>query len=447
MASLRLLLVVLVAQALAAAQDKPPQEPPPPATDLEFLDNGVLRVGLSRRHGGAIAYLSRAGVDDNLINVHDLGRYVQQSYYSGPKPFLPKGATMHPGWPDWGWNPIQAGDVYDHAPRLLSLERTGDTLRARCVPMQWALDNVPGDCVFETRVRLQQNRVHLETRLENARADTARHAGQHQELPAVYTIGRLHRLFTYTGDKPFAGEAPTEIVNAGPPWQYWTSTECWSALVDDANFGVGVFHPGALLTVGGFHGAKGRGGPRDDSAGYIAPLHTEVLDHDIVYEARATLIVGDLEKDIRAYARSQRFDPRPAFDFAKDRAHCVPYRLQDGAPPYDGAWRLTLDQDDPHIVTAPVRYDAKTAPKLLLRAAYRTKAREGELFFAPPGGAFDDTRRVTFRIKPDGQMRTYEIDLSRHPLYVGMIGQLRLDPVLERADGDRVELAWLKAGK
>ena len=56
---------------------------------LETLDNGVLRVGLSRDHGGSLAYLSRSGEDDNLINVHDLGRYVQQSYYSGPKPFLP----------------------------------------------------------------------------------------------------------------------------------------------------------------------------------------------------------------------------------------------------------------------------------------------------------------------------------------------------------------------
>ena len=144
--------------------------------------------------------------------------------------------------------------------------------------------------------------------------------------------------------------------------------------------------PGALLTVGGFHGLKGQGGPRDGSTGYIAPLHTEVLDHDIVYEAAATLVVGDLE-EIRAYAKSQRPASQPSFDFEKDRAHCVPFRLRDEAPPYEGAWRLTLDQDDPHIVTAPVHFEAKRVKKLYLRAAYRTKGREGELFFAPPGGA------------------------------------------------------------
>ena len=292
--------------------------------DLELLDNGVLRVGLSRAHGGAIAYLSLAGEDDNLINVRDLGRYVQQSYYSGPKPFLPDGARMHDGWPGWGWNPIQAGDVFGNRPQLLSLERAGAELRARCVPMQWALDGVPGGCVFETRVRLDGNRVHLRTRLENSRADTTRFAAQHQELPAVYTIGRLHRLFSYTGSEPFRGRPMTEIVNAGPPWEYWRSTECWSALVDDEGFGVGVVHPGALLTVGGFHGPKGQGGPQGGSTGYIAPLHTEVLDHDIVYEAAATLVVGDLE-EIRAYAKSQRSASQPSFDFGKDRAHCVPF--------------------------------------------------------------------------------------------------------------------------
>ncbi len=430
---------------LTAAGSAPAQGPD--SAGMEFLDNGVLRVGLSKDHGGALAYLSLADQDDNLINVHDLGRYVQQSYYSGPKPYLPAGAKMHDGWPGWGWNPIQAGDVFDNRPELLAVERDGETLIVRSVPMQWALDGVPGECVFETRVRLDANRVHLDVRLENARSDRTRYPGQHQELPAVYTIGRLHRLFTYTGNEPFQGDALTEIENAGPPWDYWNSTESWSALVDDEGFGVGVFHPGVLLTVGGFHGPKGRGGPRDGSTGYIAPLHTEVLDHDIVYESRATLIVGDLEKDIRAYAKANRPDPRPDFDFTKDRAHCVPFRLTDEAPPYEGSWRLTLDQDDPHIVAAPVHYEAKRVPKLYLRAAYRTKAREAELYFAPPGGAFDGERRVTFRIKPDGKVRTYEIDLSRHRLYEGVIGHLRIDPIIDRTEGDTVDFVSLRARK
>ena len=433
-----LLALTLAATAVAQTPDAPA---------LETLDNGVLRVGLSTDHGGALAYLSLADRDDNLINIHDLGRFVQQSYYSGPKPFLPEGARAHEAWAGWGWNPIQAGDVYLNRPRLLEVQRERDSLSIRSVPMQWALDGVPGECVFETRVRLDANRVHLRVRLENGREDRTRYPAQHQELPAVYTIGRLHRLFTYTGDRPFEGEPLTEIENAGPPWEYWTSTERWSALVDDEGFGLGVFSPSALLTVGGFHGPKGQGGPRDGSTGYLAPLHTEVLDHDIVYEASATLIVGDLERDIRAFAKKHRPDPLPDLDFSRDRAHCVPFRMEDEAPPYEGSWRLTLDQDDPHLVCAPMHFEARRARKLYLRAAYSTKGREGELYFAPPGGEFSPERRVTFRVKPDGRMRTYEIDLSKHPLYTGTIGHLRLDPVLEQAGGGTVALEFLRAKK
>jgi hypothetical protein len=337
--------------------------------------------------------------------------------------------------------------VFDNRPRLLEVQRERGTLSIRSVPMQWALDGVPGECVFETRVRLDANRVHLEVRLENGRADRTRYPAQHQELPAVYTIGRLHRLFTYTGDRPFKDEPLTEIENAGPPWEYWTSTERWSALVDDEGFGLGVFNPSALLTVGGFHGPKGQGGPRDVSTGYLAPLHTEVLDHDIVYEASATLIVGDLERDIRAFAKRSQPDPRPDLDFSSDRAHCVPFRMADEAPPFEGSWRLTLDQEDPHIVCAPMHFEARRVRKLYLRAAYSTKGREGELYFAPPGGDFGPERRVTFRVKPDGRMRTYEIDLSKHPLYEGTIGHLRLDPVVEQAGGDTVALEFLRAQK
>ncbi len=420
----------------ATAQEKP--------ADLEFLDNGVVRLGLSRSHGGAVAYLSRSGTDDNLINVHDLGRYVQQSYYSGPKPFRPAGATMHPGWPDWGWNPIQAGDVYGNRPELLALDNDGSRIRARCVPMQWALANVPGECVFETEARLEGACVHLRMRLENRRADRARHPAVHQELPAVYTIGRLHRLFTYTGDRPFTGDALTEIQNAGPPWQYWTSAEHWSALVDDDGFGVGVFHDSALLTVGGFHGTRGAGGPNDAATGYIAPLHTETLDHDIEYEAAATLIVGDLEKDIRAYARAHRPEPRPDLVFARDRAHCVPHNLTDAAPPFAGSWRLALDRPDPQIQLPPLRFSAQQVPKLHIRAAYRTKAREAEVYFAAPGEDFSAERRVTFRIQPGGRMTTYAVDLSKHPRYVGTIGKLRFDPIAEQHDGDLVELASIR---
>lgn len=119
-----------------------------------FLDNGTIRIGVDLERGGAIHWLSLTGTRDNVINSADLGRYVQQSYYSGPCPYLPAGTRQHPAWAGWCWNPIQVGDVYGNPARLLAVRNDGHTLYTKCVPMQWALDDVPGECTFETWIEL-----------------------------------------------------------------------------------------------------------------------------------------------------------------------------------------------------------------------------------------------------------------------------------------------------
>jgi hypothetical protein len=54
---------------------------PAPTVDA-FLDNGTVRIGVSRSYGGAITWLSTNG-GANLINNFDRGRQIQQSYYAG----------------------------------------------------------------------------------------------------------------------------------------------------------------------------------------------------------------------------------------------------------------------------------------------------------------------------------------------------------------------------
>ena len=41
-----------------------------------------------------------------------------------------------------------------------------------------------------------------------------------QELPALYTIGKLHRLMAYTGEQPFADQALVEIRQAKTPGEF-----------------------------------------------------------------------------------------------------------------------------------------------------------------------------------------------------------------------------------
>jgi len=74
------------------------------------------------------------------------------------------------------------------------------------MPMQWPLNDEPGECTFEVWIELRGNAAHVRSRLNNARSDKTFHAARNQELPAVYTNGAYWRLMTYTGDKPFTGD-------------------------------------------------------------------------------------------------------------------------------------------------------------------------------------------------------------------------------------------------
>jgi hypothetical protein len=166
---------------------------------MSYLDNGSIKIGVDLDQGGTITFLSRSKWGENMINCHDLGRQIQQSYYSGPHPF----GKAHPGWKNWPWNPIGSGDVFKHPSQILEHSNDGKTLYVKTIPMQWALDNVPGECTFETWITLEGRNVTVRNRLVNHRPDKTQYPAHDQELPALYTIGKLYRLFTFKGDRPF----------------------------------------------------------------------------------------------------------------------------------------------------------------------------------------------------------------------------------------------------
>lgn len=118
--------IVLLAGAMVAAlvpadaadhaDDTPPK--------MSFLDNGLIKVGVDLDRGGSIGYLTDSKKGVNVVNVHDLGRWIGQSYYAGPKPF----GEPHPAWKDWPWNPVSAGDVYGNPSKVVETKNDGKTL-------------------------------------------------------------------------------------------------------------------------------------------------------------------------------------------------------------------------------------------------------------------------------------------------------------------------------
>jgi hypothetical protein len=283
---------------------------------------------------------------------------------------------------------------------------------------------------MESWLELDGAAVRAKGRLVNARADRTAYSVHLQELPAVYTNAPWHRIYTYSGAHPFAGEPVREIAAQPPPaWSRWTTTENWSALIDDSGRGLGVWNPGAFEFGGGFNGRPGAGGARDPECGYLAPNRAEILDHDIDYTFRYELILGTL-KQIRArvYAHSREAQVT-GWDFTKGRQSWLCRHATDSGWRAGEAFEVKWTAADPSLESPLFFRRAEECGTLLLEAAFTTPETKARIYWSTlevPG--MDEAHAVSFPVLGDGVMRTYTVKLSDAPLYRGGLMKLRLDP-------------------
>lgn len=342
---------------------------------LLFLQNDKIKLGVNIGLGGSVTYLSEIG-KPNMINSFDWGRQIQMSFYSGPIPFEPEGQVVREEWKTLGWNPIQVGDCYNHPSTVLECKVSENEIYVKSIPMQWPMDNVPGECTFETWYTLDDMKVKVRARLNNARSDKTQYRGRHQELPAVYTNGVWYKLVSYIGNDPCTGDAVTELCNRenkrGWPWLGFKATEGWAALVDDNNYGLGVYNGDSCDWIGGFAAADmetmmGNGGEKDFQTGYISPLCCDIIDHNIVYEYEYVLIIGDLQ-DIRDYAVNRiKQEKITKYTFDKDRQHFSFINTVDAGFPPKGC--LEFDFAPDKVVVGPTQFhDGRKIERAVIEA-------------------------------------------------------------------------------
>ena len=286
------------------------------AEKMSWLANDQIKLGVDLDRGGAITFLASIKDGANVINNYDLGRQVQLSFYSGPVPFETQGQKPAEHWKHIGWNPIQTGDDFKNPSRILSHENDGKRLHLSCVPMQWPLNNVPGDCTFDSWLELEGPVVKARARLTNAREDRTFYAARLQELPAVYANAPFHRVISYQGAKPFTQDLATPVPSPkkNHPWSFWTGTEGWAALLDPSDYGLGLITPGRVHFTGGFAGVPGPNDTHGNGTGYVAGQALEILDHNITFEFRYELVLGSLQ-DIPGASRPLPAERPASLDF------------------------------------------------------------------------------------------------------------------------------------
>jgi hypothetical protein len=417
--------------------------PPHPQPKMTFLDNGEIRIGMDLALGGAVTFLSSRERPANIINSADLGRQIQMSHYSGPWPFEVGDKKPHKAWVGLGWNPIQTGDCYMNPSTVLEHRNDGKELYIKCAPMQWPLNNVPGDCVFETWTTLDGPVVRMRFRCTNQRGDKTAYRPCAQELPAVYTVSKLWRLMSYTGDHPFTGGALTHVTNDWRrpwPWTRFVATERWAALVDERDWGIGVFKDDGGEFHGGIHGDGRSSDPKHGSTAYVAPIHVENFDHNIVYEHTTVFVVGKLP-DIRKRVNAMATRQPPAWKFIHDRQHWTLRHASDEGFPLNGSWRINCGPKKPRLESGTQCWRADEAGTLELELAYAGQPTALRIYWKRlDADKYDEAKSVTLDLQADGKLRTYSTNLASAPEYRGLITGLALEPVNVPRAGEQITI-------
>lgn len=402
-----------------------------PAPKMTYLDNGEVRIGMDLALGGAVTFINSKDHPGNIVNSADLGRQIQMSHYSGPSPFEVGDKKPHPAWAGLGWNPIQTGDCYMNPSRVVDHRNDGKEIYIKCIPMQWPLNNVPGDCVFETWTMLEGPVIHMRFRCTNQRADKTPYPPCPQELPAVYTISKLWRLMSYTGEKPFTRDKLTHVTNDWRqrwPWTRFTATERWAALVDDTGWGLGVFKDDGGEFHGGIFGEERSDDPKHGSAAYVAPIHMENLDHNIVYEHRTAYVLGHLD-DIRARFNQMATKAPPAWHFTHDRQHWTLRNATDQGFPLRGKWRIRCGGAKPRLESGTRCWYAQRAPVMVMNLAFSPGGSKVRVFWKRlDDDRFDATKSLVVETPPDGGFGVRHVDLASSPEYRGLITGLAIEP-------------------
>jgi len=410
---------------------------------LSYLDDGVIKVGVDLNAGGAIAYLSLSPEGRNVIDASSSGRLVQSSYYAGPRPF----GKPEPPWQNMPWNPVAAGDRYGHGSRVLAQTNDGRTIYTKSVPLQWALNDVPCECTFESWISLDGRVVHVLSRLVNHRSDRRQYPALPQELPATYAVPSLSRLVTYSGSTPFSNGALTEIAHGCAPVGPFAAPEHWAALVNDRRWGLGIVNRAVWRMVGGVFCTAATPGSSPGSnsleTSYLAPTQHEILDYNIRYTYAYDLVLGSV-RDIRAYATAHGRASAPAYRFRHDRQHWWYRNARDSGWPIKGMLRVQLG---PHaqLVGPKQLWQASAVRSIYVRAAFRTRGTVAHLLWSIPNQAFSLTRRMAFSVVSDGRMRTYRVDLGGAKNYRGPVTGLGLEPPKTGLERRFVEIACISS--
>lgn len=258
-------------------------------------DDGTVYVGKQKPSGTVIKEN-----DVNLINAHDNGRLVQQSYYGiapdNDQGYVPGEYGAVGNARPWHYNPVQGGNFMNEFSRLVDVQVSDTEIYVKAIPRDWAKAHEFSVSYMENRYSIEKDETYGEyVKVYNRFTDFSGYDHNNpraQELPAFYGIASLGKFVYYGGDSPFTNGALSARDSLG----FWDGnrdcrfrlTENWSAWVNEEDWGIGLYVPDVVTALAGRTAGFTTAAPEDDrpdkaaSSTYTAPLGNFSM---VTYEA------------------------------------------------------------------------------------------------------------------------------------------------------------------
>ena len=253
-------------------------------TNLVFIDNGQIKLGVKDSSGAGIAWFSESGSQRNLLNHFDHGRLVQQSYYG-------KADGSLWGKTPWRWNPVQGGGYKGRPATVLELRSEQSSIYAKTRPRHWATEADLPEVLMEEWITLSNRAAHV--RFKMSYTGTESHGKNAQEIPAFFAEPDLSTLVVYEGDKPWSNDTLSR-TQPGWPNESRKIAEHWAAYVDANNFGIGAYVPAAQsLTC--YRYAVGKTS-KQGACSYFAPITYFAITPGFIFEYDLFLTLGTVEQ-------------------------------------------------------------------------------------------------------------------------------------------------------
>ena len=458
-------------------------------TSTYYIDNGRFKLGVDLGWGGTINYLEdmthkQDGLT-NLVNKHDTGRLIQQSYYgTGAIEGVFEWGSFNDS-DKWPYNPVQGGDRGNVASRLIDVQVGENYVYIKSQPMDWGKVGYITPSYMENTYTLEQDFVRVDNRFVDFSGWEHPYTGQ--ELPALYTVSYLDTFVWYNGTKPWTGDT----LSVRDDLQFWgdpryvgdctyfmrqDNTETWCAWVNtDDDFGIGLYVPNIDRLKAGRYEYDGSMNAEANSTNYVAPYNTMKLVSYEPLEYSYLLTTGTTEQIRATFTAEKDFSDNQSL-----RKNYISSRLPDVALDMSNIDFSQKDSEltfmDEHNVA--VEYDQKEqAAKLTALGedpyAYLNYALSNQECFAESYSAIEieymipttnsmsaygmqlftctgeqtsatGSMVLNGTLIVDGQYHTLKLDLVGCVFWQGKIHQLRLDFFNAAQENDVIYLRSFK---